>query len=124
MNPPPRSTGLPRADAQDDFLRVRRRRALGRVVARLRGQPADVGLILPFEEMVEALGRTGECSLGLGVVALDTIVGTSTAAATSTGPSVRRPAGCAGAGRGSRPRRDPRRQRRKPRSPPRAEGTS
>lgn len=76
MSPPPRSTGLPRADAQDDFLRVRRRRALARVTARLRGQPADVGLILPFEEVVEALGRTGERSLGLGVVALDTIVGT------------------------------------------------
>lgn len=76
MSPPPRPTGLPRADAQDDFLRVRRRRALARVAARLRGQPADVGLILPFEEVVAALGRTGERSLGLVVIALDTIVGT------------------------------------------------
>lgn len=73
---PPRPTGLPRADAQDDFLRARRRRALARVAGRLRGQAADVGLILPFEEVVAALGRLGERSLGLQVIALDTIVGT------------------------------------------------
>jgi hypothetical protein len=69
-------TGLNAADAQDDFLRVRRRRALSRIAHRLRGEPGDVNLILPFEEVVAALGRTSERQLGLQVVPLDAIVGT------------------------------------------------
>jgi hypothetical protein len=71
-----RSTGLPRADAQTDFGRARRQRALARLAARLRREPDDVGLILPFEEVVEALGREGERSLGLQTIPLDSIVGT------------------------------------------------
>ena len=47
-----RDTGLPRADAQFDFNRARRRRALARLSARLRGEPGDVNHILPFEEVV------------------------------------------------------------------------
>jgi hypothetical protein len=69
-------TGLNAADAQDDFLRVRRRRALSGIAHRLRGEPGDVNVILPFEEVVAALGRTGEHQLGLRVVSLDAIVGT------------------------------------------------
>jgi hypothetical protein len=69
-------TGLNAADAQDDFLRVRRRRALSRIAHRLRGEPGDVNVILPFEEVVAALGRTSERQLGLQVVSLDAIVGT------------------------------------------------
>jgi len=69
-------TGLNAADAQDDFLRVRRRRALSRIAHRLRGEPGDVNVILPFEEVVAALGRTSERQLGLQVVPLDAIVGT------------------------------------------------
>jgi hypothetical protein len=75
--PPPRPTGLSGTDAQDDFLRLRRRQTLsrmGRVLARERG---DVDLILPFDEVVAALGRVGERDLGLQVVQLDTIVGTT-----------------------------------------------
>jgi len=68
-------TGLNAADAQDDFLRVRRRRALSRIAHRLRGEPGDVNVILPFEEVVAALGRTGERQLGLRVIQLDAIVG-------------------------------------------------
>ena len=68
-------TGLNAADAQDDFLRVRRRRALSRIAHRLRGEPGDVNVILPFEEVVAALGRTGERQLGLRVIPLDAIVG-------------------------------------------------
>jgi hypothetical protein len=68
-------TGFPTSDAQDDFSRARRRQVLSRIGARLRGQPSDVGLILPFEEVVEALGRTGERSLGLQSIPLDSIVG-------------------------------------------------
>jgi hypothetical protein len=69
-------TGLTAADAQDDFQRARRRRALARIARRLRGEPDDVDLILPFEEVVAALGRVGERRLGLKVIPLDSIVGT------------------------------------------------
>ena len=72
----PPDTGFPRADAQSDFGRLRRARALSRLAARLRGEPDDVNVILPFEEVVEALGRRGERSMGLEVIDLDLIVGT------------------------------------------------
>jgi hypothetical protein len=66
------TTGLPQADAQDDFLRARRRRAMARL---RRLWERDVDAILPFDEVVAALGRTGQVDLGLQVVDLDTIVG-------------------------------------------------
>jgi hypothetical protein len=69
-------SGFPRADAQTDFGRARRQRALARLAARLRREPGDIDLILPFEEVVEALGRVGERALGLRVIPLDSIVGT------------------------------------------------
>jgi hypothetical protein len=68
--------GSPRADAQSDFARARRRRSLALLSARLRGEPDDVAVILPFEEVVEALGRAGERSLGLQMIDVDSIVGT------------------------------------------------
>jgi hypothetical protein len=71
-----RETGFPAADAQSDFLRARRDRSLSRLAGRMRRDPGDVNVILPFEEVVAALGRTGERSLGLKVIALDSIVGT------------------------------------------------
>jgi hypothetical protein len=72
----PRDTGLPSTDAQFDFGRARRRRALSRLGARLRREPGDVNVILPFDEVVAALGRRGERRLGLQTVDLDSIVGT------------------------------------------------
>ena len=71
-----RDTGLPSADAQFDFSRARRRRALGRLSARLRREPDDVNHILPFEEVATALGRMGERRLGEQPIPLDSIVGT------------------------------------------------
>ena len=71
----PRDTGLPSADAESDFSRARRRRALARLAARLR-RADDVYHILPFEEVVQALGRTGERRLGERTIPLDSIVGT------------------------------------------------
>jgi hypothetical protein len=71
-----RDTGFPQTDAQFDFGRARRRRALSRLAARLRGEPGDVNVILPFEEVVQALGRKGERYLGLQAIELDSIVGT------------------------------------------------
>jgi hypothetical protein len=72
----PPDTGFPLADAQNDFLRARRRQALAHLAGRLRRTPDDVGVILPFEEVVAALGRTGERSLGLQSIPLESIVGT------------------------------------------------
>src|SRR5918997_1033798 len=71
-----RDTGSPRVDAQTDFSRARRRRAIDRLAARLRREPADFDLILPFEEVVAALGRRGERHIGLQSIPLDSIVGT------------------------------------------------
>jgi hypothetical protein len=69
------SSGFPSSDAQHDFSRARRARLLSDIARRLRREPDDVGLILPFEEVVDALGRVGQVDLGLQVVPLDAIVG-------------------------------------------------
>ena len=66
----------PKLAARSDFVRERRRRALARIAARLRSEPDDVSEMLPFEEVVEALGRRAESDLGVQRIALDTIVGT------------------------------------------------
>jgi hypothetical protein len=71
-----RDTGFPQTDAQFDFGRARRRRAASRIAHRMRGEPGDVNVILPFEEVVSALGRRGERRLGLQAIPLDSIVGT------------------------------------------------
>src|SRR4051794_25381988 len=70
----PKDTGLPQTDAQFDFNRQRRRRAVSRLASRLRR--GDVDVILPFEEVVQALGWRGERDLGLQSIDLDSIVGT------------------------------------------------
>jgi hypothetical protein len=72
----PADTGFPRADVENDFQRARRRQVLARLAHRLRREPDDVNLILPFDEVVAALGRRGERRLGLQTIRLDSIVGT------------------------------------------------
>src|SRR5260370_26015800 len=72
----PAETGFPRADVEDDFQRLRRRQILARLAQRLRREPDDVSLILPFDEVVAALGMKGERSLGLQTIRLDTVLGT------------------------------------------------
>jgi hypothetical protein len=67
---------MPNVDAQHDFLRARRRATAARLVARLRGEPDDVGVILPYEEVIAALGFQSERRIGLQVVPLESIVGT------------------------------------------------
>jgi len=71
-----RDTGFPTQDAQDDFLRARRRRILAQLSALLRSEPADVEVMLPFDEVVAALGRVGERDLGMQTIAVESIVGT------------------------------------------------
>jgi len=68
-------TGFPRADAENDFLRARRRQVLASLGHRLCGQPA-ADRILPLDEVVAALGNRGEQYRGLQTIPLDTIVGT------------------------------------------------
>ena len=74
--PAPRSTGLPSLDAQHDFLRARRHAVFGRLSARLRLEPDDVGVVLPYQEVIDALGFESERPLGLQVVPISAIVGT------------------------------------------------
>jgi len=69
------STGFPQEDAKSAFARERRRRALARIAARLRHEPDDVSSMLPFEEVVTALGRRAEHDLGVRTIPLDSIVG-------------------------------------------------
>jgi hypothetical protein len=71
----PITTGNPAADAADDFNRARRQQVLARLASRLRGA-ADVDVILPFDEVVAALGQRGLRDLGLRVIDLATVVGT------------------------------------------------
>ncbi|MBB3052803.1 hypothetical protein FHS23_003844 [Prauserella isguenensis] len=70
-----RDTGFPRADAEHDFLRARRRQVLSRLSTWLRREPDDVNITLPFDEVVAALGWEGQRRLGLRVITLDSIVG-------------------------------------------------
>jgi hypothetical protein len=72
----PADTGFPVADVENDFQRARRREVLARLAHRLRREPDDVNVILPFDEVVAALGFRGERRLGLQILRLDTIVGT------------------------------------------------
>lgn len=70
-----RDTGFPRADAEHDFLRARRRQVLARLSAWLRREPDDINIMLPFDEVVEALGKRGETRLGLEMIPIESIVG-------------------------------------------------
>ena len=70
-----RDTGFPDADAENDFARMRRQAELARLTQWFTRQPADVNTILPFAEVVAALGRTGETYLGLQPVEVASIVG-------------------------------------------------
>jgi hypothetical protein len=70
------STGQPREDAKIAFDRERRRRTLSRLASRMRFEADDVSNMLPFEEVVGALGATSRASIGEKVIPLDAIVGT------------------------------------------------
>jgi hypothetical protein len=62
-------------DAQNDFQRARRRATIAGLVSRLRGEPGDVGVVLPYEEVIAALGFVSEHRTGMHVVQVDAIVG-------------------------------------------------
>jgi hypothetical protein len=69
------STGIPAEDARQAFTRERRRKALSTIAARMRFEPDDVSAMLPFEEVVAALGRRGQRDLGVVRIPLESIVG-------------------------------------------------
>jgi hypothetical protein len=69
------STGFPDADAAAAFARERRRQSLTKLASRVRRRD-DVTVMLPFEDVVAALGRTGERHVGLQSIALESVVGT------------------------------------------------
>ena len=69
-------TGFPDSDAQTDFSKARRLQITADLARRLRREPDDVNQILPFDEVVAALGRRGERRVGLETIELDSIVGT------------------------------------------------
>jgi len=64
------------SQAGGDFDRERRRRAFARIAARLRQAPDDVDEMLPFDEVLEALGSGAQRDLGVQTIPLDSIVGT------------------------------------------------
>jgi hypothetical protein len=68
-------TGYFQADAENDFQRARRRQVLSQVIVQLQGKPSDASEMLLFDDVVAALGRTGERRLGLQSIGLATIVG-------------------------------------------------
>ncbi len=68
-------TGFPREDAENDFLRARRREVAGRVAQWLR-RASDGAQLMTLDQVVGALGQRGQRRLGLQTIRLDTIVGT------------------------------------------------
>jgi hypothetical protein len=62
---------------ENDFLRARRRQFLAMPMHRLRGGRGDDNRLMPLDEVVGPLGWRGQRQLGLQMIRLDTIVGTS-----------------------------------------------
>ncbi len=65
----------PRIDAETDFQRVRRHQVLSKLARTLRADDRNLHETLSFDEVVDALGRRGERSLGVQLIPLDRIVG-------------------------------------------------
>jgi hypothetical protein len=70
------NTGFPEPDAAAAFARELRRQSLAKLAVRLTRKRNDALAILPFDEVVTALGRVAEHDLGLQTIALESIVGT------------------------------------------------
>ncbi|GAA0998521.1 chromosome partitioning protein ParB [Tsukamurella strandjordii] len=70
-----RDTGFPDEDARSDFERSRRRAEIARLAAWIRRRPGDVNDVLPYDEVVGALGMVSERNLGLQVIPTAQIVG-------------------------------------------------
>jgi hypothetical protein len=62
--------------ARKDFDRGLRRHLLAEVRTRLRREPEDALDMLPFDDVVRALGRRSQTDLGIQTIRLDSIIGT------------------------------------------------
>jgi hypothetical protein len=71
------NTGFTQLDAEAAFARERRRQSLAKLSSRLGIKRRDALAILPFEDVVEALGLVAERDVGLRSIALESIVGTA-----------------------------------------------
>lgn len=69
-------TGFPRADAENDFLRARRRQFLATLAHRLRGGHGNGTRLLLLDDVVGPLGWRSQRQLGLQTIRLETIAGT------------------------------------------------
>lgn len=70
-----RDTGLISTDAESDFQRARRRQILSQLSSRLRREPDDVRSMLPFEDVIEVLGRVSERYIGIEAISVTSVVG-------------------------------------------------
>ncbi|GAB3133296.1 ParB N-terminal domain-containing protein [Tsukamurella serpentis] len=70
-----RDTGFPDEDARSDFERSRRRANIARLASWVSRRPDDVNDVLPYDEVVAALGLVRERNLGLQVIEVNRIVG-------------------------------------------------
>jgi hypothetical protein len=70
-------TGFPRADAENDFLRARRRQFWAALAYRLRGGRRGGNRLTPLDEVVGDLGWRGQQQRGLQTIRVDTIAGTA-----------------------------------------------
>jgi hypothetical protein len=68
-------TGFPLADVENDFLRMRRRQFLSRMVRHVRRRSPDADTLLLLDDVVDALGRRGERHLGVQTISVSSIVG-------------------------------------------------
>lgn len=65
-------TGFPRADAEADFLKVRRQQRMSGLARRMRG---DEERVLALDEVLRAVGNRGEQALGVQSIPVERIVG-------------------------------------------------
>lgn len=65
-------TGFPKADAEADFLKVRRQQRMSGLARRMRG---DEERVLALDEVLKAVGNRGEQSLGVQSIPVERIVG-------------------------------------------------
>jgi hypothetical protein len=71
------STGFPRADVENEYMRARQRQALARLAGRLRRQPAECSQLRSLREVTDELGWRGQGYQGLQTIRLDTITGSA-----------------------------------------------
>jgi hypothetical protein len=71
------STGFPRADVENDFLRARRRQFLTALAHHLRRGRGGGNSLVRLDDVAGALCWRGQRQLGLQPVRLETIVGTA-----------------------------------------------